>query len=206
MSYLNPNVDNFRYEFDGKFWVPSLMEPYNNYLKQMNGPIKNIVDLVHGEITRVTVPGLSIPEITVSGQNNTGVKGINSVDRRGPNTDSIDYISNVPFAEVIQGKLVTVTTRNVFWNYLYIMQHFRERFDRNTEIKDFNFYVYIQDSANVPLFRYEFIDCIVKTVPELELNHGESLSNMPTIDFGIRFNYMNYTIMIPGFNQTFKII
>ena len=202
MSLLNPNLDNFRVEFSGNFYPDELTEPFDKFLKQFNGVIKTLPNLVHESIKGFTTPGLTLPEFTVPGMNNNA----SGNDQTSPNTISIDYISNVPFDEVIEGKLLTITMTNNLWNWVYANQMFRGMFNRNTSLKEFSVYATMYDAGQVPIFRFEFDNCIIKSLPPLTFDHASKITESLTFDLGIRFNNFGYRFMLPEFNQKITIL
>lgn len=206
MPVLSPNLDNFRVEFDGELFPKSITKKYDDFLFQMNGNIKDIKTLIQSEVTMFTTPEITIPEISVQGLNNSGKNGVNSQNNTGSLTTNIDYISNANFDEALGTKTITITMRNILWNYVYLNELMRLMFQRNNKLNEFSFYVYYMYDGGIPLMKKSFRNCIIKSLPAIQYSHADSLTNNPTFDVTIRFNNYDFEFMLPEFNQRISIL
>lgn len=206
MSILSPNLDNYRIEFDEHLFPKELTEKYDTFLRTMNGQIKDIQTLVQSEIISYSTPSITIPETTISGLNNTGKRGINSTDIKSPNTINIDYLSNGNFDEALGSKTLVITMRNVLWNYVYLHELMRLMFERNNNLKEFAVSAVMNSDGDIALMRLRFRNCIVKSLPEITFNHGDSMATNPTFDLTIRFNNYDFEFMLPNFKHKVKVV
>lgn len=198
---LNPNLDNFDVKFSTEMFPKNVSEPYDRFLHQFNSPVKNIIDAVHESIVDISIPGLNIPEITIAGLNNTGPRGINSQTLIEANTKNIDYISNVPFDEVIDSKLVNINFRNTIINWMYFNHMFRLMFNRNKDVKEFRITLTMKDPGDIPMIVFIFDNCIIKSFPELTFSHSLSINEAANIQVGFRFNNLSYKFILPNFDM-----
>lgn len=203
---LNPISDKFRVEFSSEFFDTSYYKKYNNFIYNLNGPIKDLVTHFYESIQQVIISGINAQPLTVTGINN--LKGVGTEGPMGtkpPNmtetTISRSWIGNVPFDELLNSKTLTVNMKNTYINWLYSYEYFRDYFDRKRTVKDFRVTLTVLDSANIPMMQFIFSDCFIISLPDLEFLTNGQIREVRQFDLGIQFNRFDVKFIIPEFNN-----
>lgn len=196
---LNPSTDKFTIEFGSHFYVPQLMQKYDEFLFHKNFPIKNIQAHIHESIQSISIPGMSLNTTSVADMSNIGALG--NFKTNNPLTVTQQYPGNAPLNSIIDGTSVVVTFRNTLINWMYIYEIFRNYYSRNSGMKQFFIDIVLRDSSEIPMLNFKFEDCFASTMPGLEFSYNNSFRESKTFDVTFTFNAMSVNFLIPDFNK-----
>lgn len=201
---LNPSTDKYTIEFGNEFFNNDITKKYDDYLFHLNGPIKNIRDHITESIQSLTIPGIQLNLLNV-----TGIPNMKNVDfgnvNSSPNnfqstTVNRQFSGTAPLQEVISETQVSITFRNTLLNWMYIYELFHNYYKRKRDISDFKIIITLHNAADIPLMNFVFFDCFVSSIPGLEFAFNTQFREAKTVDAGFAFNGMTTNFMIPDFN------
>lgn len=201
---LNPSLQNIEIQFSSDFFPQELTQKYDDFLFQMNHPFKTLQSNFMESIQQVNIPGLNISPLIIQSMDNTGV------DPRNPALNPIGfphatqnraYEGNEPWWNVLEGTIINVTLRNNILNYMYCYEMIYNRYRRQNRVNQFNTYLILKDSAEIPMMQFSAIDCFLVQVPTMEFSFMSSFGESKSFDIGIQFNKLDVDFNIPDFKQ-----
>ena len=201
---LNPSLQNVEIQFSNEFFPDSLVKKYDEFLFKMNEPFKTLKQALIESIQQLTIPGLNVNPLLIQGLDNTGV------DPRNPNLNPVGfphatqnraYEGNEPWWNVLESTILQITFRNNILNYMYCYELLYSRYRREHRINQFNIYIILKDSGEVPMMRFSICDCFLIQLPPLELSYMNSFGESKSFDIGIQFNKLSTEFNIPDFNS-----
>lgn len=201
---LNPSLQNIEIQFSSDFFPQELTQKYDDFLFQMNHPFKTLQSNFMESIQQVNIPGLNISPLIIQSMDNTGV------DPRNPVLNPIGfphatqnraYEGNEPWWNVLEGTIINVTLRNNILNYMYCYEMIYNRYRRQNRVNQFNTYLILKDSAEIPMMQFSAIDCFLVQVPTMEFSFMSSFGESKSFDIGIQFNKLDVDFNIPDFKQ-----
>lgn len=201
---LNPSLQNIEIQFSSDFFPQELTQKYDDFLFQMNHPFKTLQSNFMESIQQVNIPGLNISPLIIQSMDNTGV------DPRNPALNPIGfphatqnraYEGNEPWWNVLEGTIINVTLRNNILNYMYCYEMIYNRYRRQNRVNQFNTYLILKDSAEIPMMQFSAIDCFLVQVPPMEFSFMSSFGESKSFDIGIQFNKLDVDFNIPDFKQ-----
>lgn len=197
---LNPNTDKFTIEFGSNFYVPELMDKYNEFLFHKNGPIKDIQSHVHESIQSIQIPGMTLSTVAVNDMSNIG--GAGTVRSSAPLTVNRQYPGNAPLGALIESTSVVVTFRNTLINWMYIYELFRTYYQRQSKMEEFFIDITLRDASEIPMLQIYFDDCFTSAMPGLEFSFNTAFRESKTFDATFTFNKMDVNFLIPSFRKS----
>lgn len=200
---LNPSLQNVEIQFSDNFFPKELTQKYDDFLFQMNHPFKTLRDNFMESIQMLTIPGLSISPLIIQGLDNTGRDPRNSnLNPVGfPHaTQNRAYEGNEPWWNVIESSVINISLRNNILNYMYCYEMLYSRYKREFRTEQFNVYLILKDSAEIPMMRFSAIDCFLTQVPAMEFSFMSSFGESKSFDIGIQFNKLDVDFNIPDFD------
>ena len=201
---LNPSLQNIEIQFSSDFFPQEFTQKYDDFLFQMNHPFKTLQSNFMESIQQVNIPGLNISPLIIQSMDNTGV------DPRNPALNPIGfphatqnraYEGNEPWWNVLEGTIINVTLRNNILNYMYCYEMIYNRYRRQNRVNQFNTYLILKDSAEIPMMQFSAIDCFLVQVPTMEFSFMSSFGESKSFDIGIQFNKLDVDFNIPDFKQ-----
>ena len=201
---LNPSLQNIEIQFSSDFFPQELTQKYDDFLFQMNHPFKTLQSNFMESIQQVNIPGLNISPLIIQSMDNTGV------DPRNPALNQIGfphatqnraYEGNEPWWNILEGTIINVTLRNNILNYMYCYEMLYNRYRRQNRVNQFNIYLILKDSAEIPMMRFSAMDCFLVQIPTMEFSFMSSFGESKSFDIGIQFNKLDVDFNIPDFKQ-----
>lgn len=201
---LNPSLQNIEIQFSSDFFPQELTQKYDDFLFQMNHPFKTLQSNFMESIQQVNIPGLNISPLIIQSMDNTGV------DPRNPALNQIGfphatqnraYEGNEPWWNILEGTIINVTLRNNILNYMYCYEMLYNRYRRQNRVNQFNMYLILKDSAEIPMMRFSAMDCFLVQIPTMEFSFMSSFGESKSFDIGIQFNKLDVDFNIPDFKQ-----
>jgi len=202
---INPSVDKFIIEFSNNIFDNEIAKKYDDYLFHINGPIKNIKDSLQESIQSLSIPGLQLQLLNITGISNMKNVEFGPIGSSPGNfqatTINRQYPGTTALQDVITESVINITFRNTLLNYMFIYEIFHNYFKRKRDISDFSIIITLHNAANIPLMNFVFFDCFVSSIPGLEFAFNQQFRESKTIDAGFAFNGMTSNFMIPKFNK-----
>lgn len=202
---LNPSLQNIEIQFSSDFFPKELTQKYDDFLFQMNHPFKTLQSNFMESIQQINIPGLNISPLIIQSIDNTGI------DPRNPTlnpagfphtTQNRAYEGNEPWWNILEGTVINLTLRNNILNYMYCYEMIYNRYKRQNRVNQFNIYLILKDSAEIPMMRFSAMDCFLVQVPTMEFSFMSSFGESKSFDIGIQFNKLDVDFNIPDFKQT----
>lgn len=197
---LNPSLNNFRIEFSDNFFPIELTQKYDDFLFNKNAPFKLIKSHLYESIQNLDMPGINLNEITTTGLNNLGLN---------PNFGDFPHVSvnrqfpgSEPMNAVVDMTKANITFRNSIINWMYIYEMFYSYYKRSRSVSDFQIFVIMMDSSEIPMIKFTMSDCYVSTLPGLAFSYNSAFNESKTFDAGFTFNKFDIDFLIPSFNLT----
>lgn len=200
---LNPSLQNIEIQFSEDFFPSELTRKYDEFLLNMNHPFKTLKSNFMESIQQLNIPGLNVTPLVIQGLYNTGR------DPRNPNlnptgfphaTQNRAYEGNEPWWNILESTVLNITLRNNILNYMYCYEMLYNRYRREFRVNQFNVYLILKDSAEIPMMRFSAIDCFLTQVPTMEFSFMSSFGESKSFDIGIQFNRLDVDFNIPDFN------
>ena len=201
---LNPSLQNIEIQFSSEFFPKEFTQKYDDFLFNINHPFKNLRDNFMESIQLINIPGLNITPLIINGLDNTGK------DPRNPNMNPIGfphatqnraYEGNEPWWNVLESTILQLTLRNNVLNYMYCYEMLYNRYRRQQRTNQFNVYLILKDSAEIPVMRFSALDCFLTQIPTMEFSFMSTFGESKTFDIGIQFNRLDVDFTIPEFNS-----
>ena len=176
---LNARNNNFRFEFETKFFIPEIINKYEYIIKRLPSPFKNLRDYMNAGIQEVTFPSAKLP--VAEQQNlhnpNTPWKGVGNMEK------NIDKEITVTF-KLYEGYI----------NYWLMFEQLDAFYSYTSKIKAFpDMYLSFMDNSGFELYTFKFGRVIYTGISDLSLSFSSNVPEFKT--FTCDFTYTTFELL-----------
>lgn len=198
---LNPVLSNVIIQLGNTFFPSELTQKYDEYLYQINYPMKTFRSYFHETIQSLTVPGLSLQTTEMIGlYNNKNLKADRSNFTH--NTTQFTQPGNADYTSVLTDNKITITFKNTILNWLYVYEFAYNYYKRRNRVEVFDVNLILKNSAEINTLGFYFGSCFITNTADLEFSFTETFSEAKTFDMTILFTTFDVKFLLPNFNQT----
>jgi hypothetical protein len=202
---LNPSLNNFSVMFSSEFFPEFLIQKYDNYLFHKNYPFKTMQSLIIEGIQSISVPGIGLQTITVTGMENTGSNPRQKTDQHGHKdfpapTNNRVYPGTSPLSEISEGQIVTISYKNYLINWMYMFEIYWGYYRRSRTLDLFNITLTMKDSSEIDQIRFRLEDCFLTSLPNLVFSFTQAFNESQSFDVGFIFQKYNVDFCTPSFD------
>lgn len=190
----NPQNDLFNVGISEDFWVPEIVNPYNNLLKQLNYPLQTIQEIIMESIQSVELNGFDIE----FGEQQQPTDDGGSTPNSPPSSTSNQNLDTQ--------KIVTINYRHTdgFLSYYCLLQHYFKRHEtgyENIYRTPFSALILTTQNVNATIaVDKKFYKVQMKSVPPLVYSYSSIDRQFDTFAIEYKYNRMGVDIHIPTLN------
>lgn len=202
MLQPNPAANSYSFALPNDFFIPSICEKYNAFLRNLGGTFINVQDLINESVQSIGLPGFSFEPT----ENQTQSQGLNSYVLTPPNSS---------LYEILDTKELSVSFRlaDGYLNYYCLLEHFLFKFMSNRHVNDgfdnpaepkeerkmyCNLPVTLLMLNGYPLFTCTYLNCIMCGIDRLDLTFSQQMIDFKDFKIVFRFTGIDCSLQVPA--------
>lgn len=189
----NPRIDKFLLIFSDDFFIPEIINKYDQILKQLNYPLLSIKDMIKESIKNVETPEFAYTPIEqiVQDGNYSGFPDAK--------------VSPMSEQQLSESKTIDVTFRHSdgFLTYWCLLEHFYARYAMGPNNKRGPFSSLILQTYSqkgFPSARIYYEQMLFKKIPAILFDYSSPDRNILEFTCSFHYNTFSTSIMLPELN------